>query len=369
MEICFVCTDNASRSPMAEVIARYQIEQLGVAWPVYSAGTEAVDGAPVSSQAEAVCAESGLSLSGKTSQGLKTELITRDTIFVAMENEHRDRLIEQFGVTEDRIFVLQDGIVNPRYGDLHTYRRCRNEVVTEVGDILRFLRSVKEERARLYFVRHAESDFTVREDAIRPLTPRGRQDALKVTAALKDKDITKIYSSPYTRAMDTVSDLAETLDLDVVKVDDLRERAVGGWVEDFPTYTQSQWADFSYKNAGGESLAEVQERNVEAVRTIIGENLGSNVVIGTHGTVLSTIMNYFNPDFGYYEFYRIIDRMPYILCLTVDRTKLISVTEIELNEKQRIGLACPTVQHSTTSVIIGNSVRGLFLELATKQDG
>jgi 2,3-bisphosphoglycerate-dependent phosphoglycerate mutase len=97
-----------------------------------------------------------------------------------------------------------------------------------------------------------------------------------------------------------------------------------------PTYAQTQWADFSHKNPGGESLREVQDRNMQAVRTIIEDNLGSSVVIGTHGTALSTIMNHFNPDFGYDGFYRIIDRMPYILCFTLERTNLISVTEIEI---------------------------------------
>ena len=330
MEICFVCTGNASRSPMAEAIARYQIGQLGLTWPVFSAGTEGVDGAPISSKAETACEEIGLSLSGKTRQSLKKELLKPDTLFVAMENEHRDYLMEQFGITEDRIFVLQGGIVNPRFGDLDTYRQCRNQIVTEVGNILLFVKSIEKNKVRLYFVRHAQSDHTVREDAIRPLTPQGRKDTLKVTAALQDKRISKVYSSPYVRATDTVSDLAETLDLDIITVDDLRERAVGGWVDDFFTYAQNQWEDFSHKISGGESLGEVQERNIQAVRTIIEENLGSSVVIGTHGTALSTIVNYFNPGFGYDDFYRIMDKMPYILCLTLECTNLISVTEIEL---------------------------------------
>jgi 2,3-bisphosphoglycerate-dependent phosphoglycerate mutase len=246
-----------------------------------------------------------------------------------MENEHRDHLVENFGVTEDRIFVLHGGVVNPRFGDLDTYRRCRNQIITEVGNILLFLKSIEKDKVRLYFVRHAESDLSVREDDVRPLTPKGFMDALKVTAALKDSGITKVYSSPYVRAVDTVRDLAEKLSLEVVRVDDLRERTVGGWVEDFHTYSKKQWEDFSFKNPGGESLAEVQERNMQAVHTIIEDNLGSSVVIGTHGTALSTILNYFDPTFGYDDFCQIIDKTPYVLCLTMDRTDLVSITEVE----------------------------------------
>lgn len=330
MEICFVCTGNASRSPMAEIIARYQIERLGLDWPVRSAGTEGVDGAPVSEQAAVVIDEIGLSLYGKKRQRLKEGLITDDTIFVAMEDEHRDYLMKHFGVAEDRIFVLEGGIVNPRLGDLGVYRSCRNQLIVEIGNILMFLKSIERNKVRLYLVRHAESDHTIAEDAIRPLTPQGRKDVVRVTAALRDKRIRKAYSSPYTRAVDTVQDLADTLELDIAILNDLRERAVGGWVDDFLPFARKQWEDFSYKNPKGESLEEVQERNIKAVRTIIEENLGSSVVIGTHGTALSTIVNYFDPDFGFEDFHRIVDRMPYILCLTLDRTDLISVTEIEL---------------------------------------
>ncbi|MCK9524810.1 MAG: histidine phosphatase family protein [Limnochordia bacterium] len=313
---------------MAEVIARYQLEQLGLDWQVCSAGTEGVDGAPISENARIVCAEAGLSLAGKARQALKEDLVTSDRVFVAMEDQHRDFLMDHFGITEDRIFVLEGAIVNPRFGDLETYRLCKSQIVTEVGNILRFLKSIEKDKVRLYFVRHAKSDQSVREDPIRPLTPEGQRDALKVTAVLKDKGITKVYSSPYARARDTVCNLAATLGLDIVQVDDLRERVVGGWVDDFPSYAGKQWEDFSYKNPGGESLAEVQERSIKAVQAIIEENLGSSVAIGTHGTALSTILNYFDSDFGYADFYRIVDRMPYILCLTLDRANLISVREV-----------------------------------------
>jgi 2,3-bisphosphoglycerate-dependent phosphoglycerate mutase len=329
MEICFVCTGNASRSPMAEAIARSKIEDLGLPWPVFSAGTEGVDGAPISPKAEIVCGEIGLSLAGRTRQLLKEELIKPSTLFVALEDEHRAYLMGHFGVPEERIVVLQDGITNPRFGDLDAYRSCRDQIVLGVDDLLNHLIKLEKDRVRLYFVRHAESDLTIREDAIRPLTPKGLRDTRKVTAALQDKGITKIYSSPYLRAVDTVLDLAETLGLEIVKMNDLGERAVGGWVEDFHAFSQRQWDDFSHKNPGGESLAEVQERNIRAVKAIIQDNLGSSVAVGTHGTALSTILNYFDPTFGYDDFHKIIDKMPYILCFTFDQDKLVSIMEIE----------------------------------------
>ena len=102
------------------------------------------------------------------------------------------------------------------------------------------------DRTTIYFVRHAESDVSVRDDLTRPLTARGEADALRVTTALKGLDIARVYSSPYKRAVDTVRDLAQTLGLEIITIDDLRERAVGGRVEDFGGFSKKQGSDFSF---------------------------------------------------------------------------------------------------------------------------
>ncbi len=184
------------------------------------------------------------------------------------------------------------------------------------------------DRTTIYFVRHAESDVSVRDDLTRPLTARGEADALRVTTALKGLDIARVYSSPYKRAVDTVRDLAQTLGLEIITIDDLRERAVGGWVEDFVGFAKKQWSDFSFKLPGGESPGEVQVRNVAAVLKMAAENPGTSIVIGTHGTAVSTIINYFNPAFGFADFYSIIDKTSYILRCVFQGQVLPSIEEI-----------------------------------------
>ncbi|NLL49031.1 MAG: GNAT family N-acetyltransferase [Firmicutes bacterium] len=327
MRLCFVCTSNEDRSPMAEVIARHQVQQSGLAWTVCSAGTEGVDGAPICEEAEIVCAEFGLPLAGKTQQGLNAGLISDDTIFVAMEEEHRDVLLG-FGVEEDRIFVFGGGVRQPRPGHLDTYRICYGELVTEVGILIRLLRSMEREKVRLYLVRSAESDLTIKDDQRRPLTAKGTADARKITATLQNKGITKVYSSPSVRAVDTVKNLADTLGLEIVKVDHLRNWDVGVCMDDFHRCAQSLWKDFSARNLGGESLAEVEARCSDVLKTIVEENLGSSVVVATHGTPLSMMINYVKSDFGYEGFLKLMDQRPYIVCLTLEGTKLVSFEEI-----------------------------------------
>ena len=104
-------------------------------------------------------------------------------------------------------------------------------------------------------------------------------------------------------------------------VDNFRERR-NVWVEDFKSFAKQQWEDFSYKHSDGECLKEVQERNVKALFEILERNEHDNIAIGTHGTALNTIINYFNPDFLYKGFEEIRPLMPHIVCFDFDKLKL-----------------------------------------------
>lgn len=185
-------------------------------------------------------------------------------------------------------------------------------------------------KTKIYFVRHAHPDFSIRDDMIRPLSEKGVIDTKKVTNVLMDKNISIIYSSPYKRAIDTIKDFAENINIEIKIDDDFRERNIGEWVEDFKAFSTRQWEDFDFKIEQGESLREVQERNIEALFKVIHNHSGQNVAIGTHGTALCTIINYYNPEFGYVDFWNMVDKMPYILCFTFDGMKLESIEEIEV---------------------------------------
>ncbi|MDQ0222566.1 histidine phosphatase family protein [Streptococcus moroccensis] len=169
----------------------------------------------------------------------------------------------------------------------------------------------------VYLVRHAEPNYHNHDDFTRELTEQGLKDSLKVTAYLKDKGIDKVYSSPFRRAHDTVKDLAHHLNLPITLEDDFRERRIDSvWIEDFNHFAQKQWQDFSYKLSDGESLSEVQYRNISALEKIIAENPNKNLVIGSHGTALSTIVNHYQPDFDYSAFSQIKHLFPFIVKLT-----------------------------------------------------
>jgi 2,3-bisphosphoglycerate-dependent phosphoglycerate mutase len=188
-----------------------------------------------------------------------------------------------------------------------------------------------EKETHIYFVRHAQPDFSIKEDAQRPLSEKGMADVKRVTEALKDKHIKLVYSSPYKRAYDTVRGIAELNGIGINVVDAFRERKVDDvWVEDFKAFTRMQWEDFSFRLEGGECLREVQERNIAALFDVLKNNQGTNVAIGSHGTALSAIINYFNPDFGYEDFWTIAHKMPYILCFTFAGMDFAGINELEV---------------------------------------
>jgi len=185
----------------------------------------------------------------------------------------------------------------------------------------------------VYFVRHAESDNKVHDDMSRPLTEKGTKDRSLVTNYLGDKGILAVFSSPYKRAYDTVEDFAQQNGLDITCIDDFRERKVADtWIEDFSSYAKMQWEDFGHKILPGESLGEVQARNIKALHELLASCNDKNIVIGTHGTALSTVVNYFDNSFSHDRFNEIVGLMPWIVHFAFEKDKCISIDYINLFE-------------------------------------
>lgn len=183
----------------------------------------------------------------------------------------------------------------------------------------------------VYFIRHAEPNYHNHNDISRELTEKGLQDSKELVKLFSATQIDQFYSSPYKRAIDTISFLAESRRQMIQLDDNFRERKISDeWIEDFNGFTQKQWADFSYHLPHGESLAEVQQRNIQSLHAILSRHPEQTIVIGTHGTALATIIHYYKPDFLFDDFQRIKHRFPFIIRCEFDETALQSMIEIPL---------------------------------------
>jgi 8-oxo-dGTP diphosphatase len=93
-------------------------------------------------------------------------------------------------------------------------------------------------------------------DALRPLTKKGHRQAKAIARSLRNAGIERIYSSPYTRCVQTVEPLA---------------KAIGAKVEEH------------------DALAEGSD--VEAATALVEEMRGMNAILCTHGDVIPAVIN------------------------------------------------------------------------------
>lgn len=186
---------------------------------------------------------------------------------------------------------------------------------------------------KVYFVRHAEPVHAHADDRTRPLTAEGLGDRKIVLETLKNKNIDVFYCSPYVRSMATIEEAANAYGMEIHTDERLREREKGNEGNSSGNVLRKRWADFSFHEDGGESIGMVQERNIASLKEILVANEGKNIVIGTHGTALSSILNYYNPQFNCDDFLRIVDWMPYIVELDFEGEECVGVTEHAYVEK------------------------------------
>lgn len=109
--IMFVCTANQCRSPMAERIARTAAaRRLGSDSPfiVYSAGTRAVDGIPMTPTAVETLGELGSDADGFVSSELRLSRIEAAGVVLTLERRHRSRVVDVAPSVLKRAFTLRE---------------------------------------------------------------------------------------------------------------------------------------------------------------------------------------------------------------------------------------------------------------------
>jgi broad specificity phosphatase PhoE len=139
---------------------------------------------------------------------------------------------------------------------------------------------------KITFTRHGESQANIlREISNRglkhPLTPTGRKQAAELANTLQEQAVTRIYSSPVLRAIETTVILAERLDVDYEVVEALREYDVGelegrsdaqAWLamEELGK-TWLYQGRFDERLPGGESFNDLRKRFLPFIEGLIQE--------------------------------------------------------------------------------------------------
>ena len=152
----------------------------------------------------------------------------------------------------------------------------------------------------LYFVRHGESEanaahrFSGRSDS--PLTVRGHEQALAVAEALRDIRVDRIIATPLSRSLDTALVIARERRMPVYVERELIEIDVGERTG--ATFDEVRglpdWKDDGFVAwPGGETLEQVLERALRAVRRIARETPEGTVLVIGHGGVTRILVSHF----------------------------------------------------------------------------
>jgi len=152
----------------------------------------------------------------------------------------------------------------------------------------------------LFVCRHGQTEHNdngiVQGQMDSRINERGREQAEKLRDRLEGEDVSKIYSSSMTRAIETAEIVAEPHNLDIEESELLKEVARAKFEgESFNDLIEeisgSETEDYLWKPEGGESLEELKERGAKFLNDIKEKHREETVVVVSHGgTISSTLL-------------------------------------------------------------------------------
>lgn len=157
----------------------------------------------------------------------------------------------------------------------------------------------------IYLIRHAECQGNIENKLSGitdfKLTEKGQKQARLLASKLKDLKITKIYSSPLSRAVDTARTIMKECDINSLNiVNDLHEINYGVcdgmcWIDinqKYPT-VKKEWKEIHHypvEIPNQESFIELQKRIKDCILKITNDNLGERLMIISHGIAISSFL-------------------------------------------------------------------------------
>ena len=146
----------------------------------------------------------------------------------------------------------------------------------------------------LILVRHAQSapDPALPERDW-PLSEAGKRQAADLAPVLAELGVDALVSSPYLRAIETLRPYADHAGLEIAVDEDLRERALGRWMDDIADAEEAvrrMHADLDFEREGGESGRACIARFEAALARVVAANPGRTTAVGSHGGVLGHLI-------------------------------------------------------------------------------
>ena len=148
----------------------------------------------------------------------------------------------------------------------------------------------------IYIIRHCAASG---QEPDAELTKRGKKQAVELAGFLADANIDRIISSPYTRAVQSIEPLAETLAVEIETDERLKERVLSsGELPDWLEQLKNTFENYDFALEGGESSQQALDRISQVVEEL--ENSGcQTAAIVTHGNIMALLLSRYMKGFGF----------------------------------------------------------------------
>ena len=171
--------------------------------------------------------------------------------------------------------------------------KCNEKHV--IGSLKDLKNHTKKSNNKYFVMRHGEAENNAKniyssDQKINHLTEKGRAEVVKTAKALKNKKITKIFSSPFLRTRETAEIVAGMVNFPKDKIiydGRIRELEFGNFSErsaqDYWDFMKGKTWTFDTKVPGGESFQDGKQRFGDFLYEVDQKNKGENILIISHG--------------------------------------------------------------------------------------
>lgn len=181
----------------------------------------------------------------------------------------------------------------------------------------------------IFIVRHCKATG---QSAEAPLTETGFKQANALADFFRDKRADRIISSPFLRALQSIEPVARQKKLAVVEDNRLSERVLSSKAfPDWQAKLKATYADMDSRYEGGESSKDGMNRIIQVVEEVEKDE-AENVIIVTHGNIMSLLLKYYEASFGFEEWKELSNPDVFLLQLGENKHYLERLWEIKKGE-------------------------------------
>ena len=180
---------------------------------------------------------------------------------------------------------------------------------------------------RILLLRHCTSSG---QEPEANLAPEGYQQAQKLVSQLGDYSIDLLISSPYQRAVESITPFANSRGLDIRTDPRLAERTISEHrIDNWMDYIKGSYNDPELAAPTGESANDVIQRAWPVIQSAFESDF-QLPLLSTHGQWISLVLNSIDPTFGFEGWQQL--RNPDLIELSADQNGRVSFHKINLDD-------------------------------------